>query len=315
MTLRLLKRRSWMPRIAGLSHGKSTRSRPVMTALTPGSAAAFSRLMALMRACGWGLRKTLPTSMPGSVESAPNAARPVTLSTPSGRIVRFPIHLLLAPFPVILLFPVPFITLSCRPHRQESAFVPRTASCDFISILQGSGRRATVEHAHLATIACMPRPRWSETSTLRSVPARRPLQAVARHAVAQGLARDAKPARRRHHVLAVALKRRLDDELLHGVEAHRAIERQGDHIAGYRCLRGRAWPDRQPFRGQVLAGGEKNRSFHHVAQLPHVAGPLVVGKQRPHCVRDARHALAGDGVEFGDESVDELVDIRLADPQ
>ena len=36
-----MKRRSWMPRMTGLSQGKSTRSRPVMTALTPGKASGL----------------------------------------------------------------------------------------------------------------------------------------------------------------------------------------------------------------------------------------------------------------------------------
>src|SRR5215470_5818222 len=66
-----------------------------MTALTPERDAAFAMLIDLMRAWACGLRRTLPQSMPGSLKSAPNAARPVTLSIPSGRMVRFPIHLLL----------------------------------------------------------------------------------------------------------------------------------------------------------------------------------------------------------------------------
>ena len=91
-----------MPRITGVCHGKSTRSRPHMTALTPGRAWAFAKLIALMRACGWGLRRTLPNSMPGCAKSAPKAARPVTFSTPSGLMVRLPIHLLsVEPFAVM----------------------------------------------------------------------------------------------------------------------------------------------------------------------------------------------------------------------
>src|SRR5262245_17773476 len=101
MTLRLIKRKSWMPRGTGLSHGNSTRSRPDMTALTPGNARALSKLIDLMWACGCGLRRILPQSMPGREKSAPNAARPVTLSSPSGLLVRFPIHLLFEPFAVI----------------------------------------------------------------------------------------------------------------------------------------------------------------------------------------------------------------------
>ena len=94
MTLRLTYRRSCGPAGAGTSTGKSTRSAPDMTALTPSAAAARSRLMDLMRAWGCGLRSTLPQSMPGWAKSAPKFARPVTLSSPSGRIVLLPIHLL-----------------------------------------------------------------------------------------------------------------------------------------------------------------------------------------------------------------------------
>src|SRR5215467_7361432 len=39
--------------------------------------------------------------MPGLEKSAPKVARPVTLSSPSGLLVRFPIHLLFEPFAVI----------------------------------------------------------------------------------------------------------------------------------------------------------------------------------------------------------------------
>ena len=57
--------------------------------------------MERMRACAWGLLRTRPTSMPGSDMSAPNLARPVTLSTPSGRQGRVPTYLsLLLPLPV-----------------------------------------------------------------------------------------------------------------------------------------------------------------------------------------------------------------------
>ena len=46
--------------------------------------------MARIRAWACGLRRILPISMPGAVTSAPNLARPVTLSTPSGRSGRVP---------------------------------------------------------------------------------------------------------------------------------------------------------------------------------------------------------------------------------
>src|SRR2546423_11502210 len=105
-----------MPRGTGLAQGNATRSRPVITALTPGNAAAFSVLIDLMRAWGWGLRRIFPTSMPGCEWSAAKAARPVTLSSPSGLGVRLPIHLLFEPFfepfAVISGLPVPFYRLS-----------------------------------------------------------------------------------------------------------------------------------------------------------------------------------------------------------
>ena len=59
----------------------------------PGSFIAADASMPRIRACGWGLRSTLPTSCPGSDRSAPKRARPVTLSTPSGRAGRVPMML------------------------------------------------------------------------------------------------------------------------------------------------------------------------------------------------------------------------------
>ena len=87
ITLRDIQRMSWMPSITDLSIGNSTRSLAVMTAFTPGSAAAFEVSIDLIRACGCGLRSTLPQIMPGIWVSAAYAARPVTLSRPSGRRV------------------------------------------------------------------------------------------------------------------------------------------------------------------------------------------------------------------------------------
>src|SRR5437870_1545254 len=72
------------------SEGIGGKSSQVTTALTPGSARAFSVLIDMMRACACGLRLTLPHSMPGITMSAPKLAFPVTLSTPSGRIGRVP---------------------------------------------------------------------------------------------------------------------------------------------------------------------------------------------------------------------------------
>src|SRR5512138_2289888 len=96
ITLRHIQRMSWMPSItAPFSIGKSTMSLAVTTAFTPGSFSAFEVSIDLIRACGCGLRSTLPQIMPGMLVSAANWARPVTLSMPSGRMVRWPIHLLL----------------------------------------------------------------------------------------------------------------------------------------------------------------------------------------------------------------------------
>src|SRR5690348_4958590 len=81
MTLRQTSRRS------GVGSGKSSL---VTTALTPGSLSAAFTSMERMRAWGWGLRSTLPISIPGMVASAPKRARPVTLSNPSGRAGRVP---------------------------------------------------------------------------------------------------------------------------------------------------------------------------------------------------------------------------------
>src|SRR5439155_19160617 len=56
-----------------------------MTARTPGSARARPTSRLTMRACAWVLRKTLPTSMPGSAKSAAYTAVPVTLPGASNR--------------------------------------------------------------------------------------------------------------------------------------------------------------------------------------------------------------------------------------
>ncbi len=72
------------------SDGIGGKSSQVTTALTPGSARAFSVLIDMMRAWACGLRLTLPHSIPGITMSAPKLARPVTLSTPSGRMGRVP---------------------------------------------------------------------------------------------------------------------------------------------------------------------------------------------------------------------------------
>ena len=60
------------------------------TAFTPGWASALEVSMDLIRAWACGLRNTMPCSNPLRFMSAPYCARPVTLSTPSGRIGRLP---------------------------------------------------------------------------------------------------------------------------------------------------------------------------------------------------------------------------------
>ena len=72
------------------SDGWSPKSSRVITAFTPGSASAFDVSIETIFACGCGLRSTRPMSWPARLKSAPKRARPVTLSTPSGRIVRVP---------------------------------------------------------------------------------------------------------------------------------------------------------------------------------------------------------------------------------
>src|ERR1700730_2154 len=76
-----------MTRLSGGMSGKSAR---VVTALTPGNAIALSVLIETIRAWAYGLRLILPHSIPGIFMSAPKLARPVTLSTPSGRMGRVP---------------------------------------------------------------------------------------------------------------------------------------------------------------------------------------------------------------------------------
>ena len=62
-----------------LFRGISGKSAEVTTACTPGSASAFSTSIFTMRACGYGLRLTLPYSIPAIFMSAPKLARPVDL--------------------------------------------------------------------------------------------------------------------------------------------------------------------------------------------------------------------------------------------
>src|SRR6516165_12502450 len=79
-----------MAPIVRLFGGMSGKSARVVTALTPGKAIALSVLIDTIRAWAYGLRLILPHNMPGNFMSAPKLARPVTLSTPSGRMGRVP---------------------------------------------------------------------------------------------------------------------------------------------------------------------------------------------------------------------------------
>src|SRR4029450_6578478 len=55
----------------------------VMMALTPGKVLALEVLIFKIRACGKGLRRTLPQRIPGRSTSAVYLVRPVTFSGPS----------------------------------------------------------------------------------------------------------------------------------------------------------------------------------------------------------------------------------------
>ena len=72
--------------------------------------------MERIRAWAWGLRRTFPTSMFGREKSAPKRARPVTLSTPSGRTGRVPTHLRFLPLLDIRLAPCRRGGGGCMPH-------------------------------------------------------------------------------------------------------------------------------------------------------------------------------------------------------
>src|SRR6266852_3057117 len=108
------------------SDGWSPKSSRVTTAFTPGSASALEVSIETMRACGYGLRSTRPMSWPGRLKSAPKRARPVTLSTPSGRMVRVPTYVCEFPFVIVSAMG---LSLSHRRgrvhHRANDLVVPR----------------------------------------------------------------------------------------------------------------------------------------------------------------------------------------------
>jgi hypothetical protein len=58
-------------------------SAPVITAFTPGTAAALLVSIRLIRPCAIGLRKHLPHNVPGKPKSALYCAFPVTFDMPS----------------------------------------------------------------------------------------------------------------------------------------------------------------------------------------------------------------------------------------
>ena len=112
---------------AAMSPGPSSgKSAAVTTAFTPGSARAFLMLMDLILAWACGLRTTRPWIMSATVRSAPKLARPVTLSTPSGRIGRVPMTR-------YLLLPSPRILLCCSSLPMVHA--PRISAAAFITAL------------------------------------------------------------------------------------------------------------------------------------------------------------------------------------
>src|ERR1043165_3690351 len=67
------------------------RSAPVITADTPGNAAALLTSIDTIRACGTGLRRIAASSMPGTRTSSTNCARPVSSRTSSLLLTRAPI--------------------------------------------------------------------------------------------------------------------------------------------------------------------------------------------------------------------------------
>ena len=105
----------------------------VMTALTPGRASALDVSILRILACAWGLLSTRPTSMPGADMSAPKRARPVTLSTPSGRTGRVPMVLYLVEPASDLLSSgigasLPFHFLRGVEHRADDLVITRAAA-------------------------------------------------------------------------------------------------------------------------------------------------------------------------------------------
>src|SRR5262249_57588289 len=84
--------------------------------------------------------------MPGLEKSAPKVARPVTLSSPSGLLVRLPIHLLFEPFAVIA-------ALSSISWVSVSSLLFRLAYSVFRFVCRRSRRprRSGAQHLHAST--------------------------------------------------------------------------------------------------------------------------------------------------------------------
>src|SRR5262245_4217371 len=135
--------------------------------------------------------------MPGCEKSAPNAARPVTFSRPSGRMVRLPIHLLsVEPFAVMAVLPSfarPFACL-LRVHPLARLLPVPCAAVGFVlastrerthargahapgepgPILKGSALRATVEGA--ARVCVRPKLGSAAMAAKRRTPSAGPLR-------------------------------------------------------------------------------------------------------------------------------------------
>ena len=98
---------------SGISLLMIARSLAVTTAITPVRASAFDVSMDRIFACAWGLRSILSCSSPAVLKSAPNRARPVTLSNPSDLTGRVPstLNFLGVSAVLVMLFPIFFTRL------------------------------------------------------------------------------------------------------------------------------------------------------------------------------------------------------------
>src|SRR3990172_5854348 len=97
----------------------SARSLPVSTPTTPGIRSASDGSSRAILACGSGLRRILPCSIPGTIRSPAHMARPVTFSRASPRRTDVP---------TILGIPYPLTSQSVRTSERLSAPGARNAS-------------------------------------------------------------------------------------------------------------------------------------------------------------------------------------------